>query len=97
MGKTYSDTRPQTLLPLGDGNWHYNFNIHNEPAPQIFKEEPREQYVYETVYIEGNPTIAKITAAMKNEGFSSAEIKAEKENMRTVIKKTPKPAKIDAK
>lgn len=96
MGKTYSDTRPNTLLPLNDGNWHYNFNINTEPVPQIFNEKPREQYVYDTVYIEGNPTLTKITAAMKKEGFSSAEIKAEKENMRSAIE-AAKTTQIDAK
>lgn len=83
--KTYSDERPLTLLPLGDGNWHYNFNIHTEPTQRELDEEQREQYVYDTVYVEGNPTVTKITSAMKKEGFASAEIKAEKENMRTAI------------
>lgn len=84
--KTYSDDIPLTLLPLGDGNWHYNFNIHTEPAQREFDEEPREQYVYDTVYIEGNPTVTKIMAAMKKEGFASAEINTEKENIKTAIK-----------
>lgn len=82
---TYSDERPAKLLPLNDGNWHYNFNIHTEPASQDFDNKPREQYVYDTVYIEGKPTLTKITSSMKNEGFTSSEIKAEKENMRMAI------------
>lgn len=85
--KTYSDERPLTLLPLGDGNWHYNFNVHTEPAQREFDKEPHEQYVYDTVYIEGIPTVTKITAAMRKEGFASAEINTEKENIKIATKK----------
>lgn len=77
---------PSTLLPLGDGNYHYNYNITTEEVTDGFGDgETRTQYVYDTVYIEGNPTITKITAAMKKERFTSAEIKAEKGNIRTAI------------
>ena len=83
--KTYSNERPNVLLPLNDGNWHYNFNIHIESSARMFDEDPHEQYVYDTVYIEGKPMLTKITSAMKKEGFSYAEIKAEKENIKTAI------------
>ena len=82
MGKTYSDTRPNTLLPLNDGNYHINFNISEETMPVGMlgdeQEEPRTQFVYETVFIEGKATKPKIRAAMKSHG-------AEKQTIDSVI------------
>lgn len=82
MAKTYSDARPNTLLPLNDGNYHVNFNISEETMPVGMlcddQEEPRTQFVYETVFIEGKATKPKIRAAMKSHG-------AEKQTIDSVI------------
>lgn len=80
--KSYSIDTPTVLLSLGDGNWHVNYNISEETMPVGMlgdeQEEPRTQFVYETVFIEGKATKPKIRAAMKSNG-------AEKQTIDSVI------------
>lgn len=77
--KTYSDTMPLILLPLGDGNYHYNYNItseHAEEEPALEGAEPttRLQFVFDTVFISGTPTIAKIVNAVVHEHYTDDEL-----------------------
>jgi len=76
---TFSDTMPLSLLPLGDGNYHYNYNITTEEVTEKPFEEgaestTRTQYVFDTVFINGTPTVAKIVNAVVREHYSEDEI-----------------------
>jgi len=75
--KTYSDERPNVLLPLNDGNYHVNFNISEETMPVGMlgdeQEEPRTQFVYETVFIEGVPTKEKIITAIIRQHYTESK------------------------
>lgn len=63
------------LLPLGDGNWHYNHNIEETEAPAMEEGgEPRTQYVCDTVFIGGEPTVGKIVAAVVRETYTDEDV-----------------------
>lgn len=73
--KTYSDERPAKLLNLGDGNWHFYYNTTQTEAPSIEEGgETRTQYVSDTAFISGEPTIAKIVAAVIREHYTDESI-----------------------
>ena len=71
--KKYSDTMPLSLQPLGDGNYHYNYNITTEQV-EYMNGETRTQYVCDTVFISGEPTIAKLVAAVIAESYTADDI-----------------------
>lgn len=70
--KSNSDVRPPCLLDLGNGSWHYNYNITEVETPA----EPTEQgddtaepavrvsYNYDTVLIWGAPNADKCIKAV---------------------------------
>ena len=77
--KTSSEQRPAALLPLGDGNYHYNWNITEKKAPAAGMNgennaETRTQFEYDTAFIAGEPTVAKIVNAVVHETYSDEEI-----------------------
>ena len=77
--KTYSDTMPVSILPLGDGNYHYNYNITTEEVEEQPLEEgseptTRTQYVYDTVFVNGTPSVAKIVNAVVHENYTDDEL-----------------------
>ena len=73
--KTYSDSRPHSLMPLGDGNYHYHYNIEETQAPAMEDGgEPRTQYESDTVFVAGEPTVAKIVAAVVHESYTDDDI-----------------------
>jgi hypothetical protein len=77
--KTSSEQRPAALLPLGDGNYHYNWNITEKEAPAAGMNgennaETRTQFEYDTAFIAGEPTVAKIVNAVVHETYSDEEI-----------------------
>lgn len=71
--KSNSDERPLKFLDLGDGSYHYNYNIR-----QVEIEDEngvkRTGYEYDTVQIQGLPTYEKCVKAIIRE-----EIDADKE------------------
>lgn len=71
--KSNSIDTPTVLLSLGDGNWHVNYNIQT-----VTKEEEdgteTQQYEYDTVFVAGTPTVAKIVAAIVHESYTDEDI-----------------------
>lgn len=71
--KSNSIDTPTVLLSLGDGNWHVNYNIQT-----VTKEEEdgseTQQYEYDTVFIAGEPTVAKIVSAIVHESYTDDDI-----------------------
>lgn len=55
--KSSSNTRPAVLLSLGNGKWHYNFNI------QEVTEDGVTVYQYEAVEVIGKPSYASLVDA----------------------------------
>jgi hypothetical protein len=52
--KSNSDVRPPILQDLGDGSWHYNYNI-KEVQRTTERGEEQTVFEYETVHIWGLP------------------------------------------
>ena len=62
-------------MPLRDGNYHYHYNIVETQAPAMENGgEPRTQYESDTVFIAGEPTEAKIVAAVVHESYTDDDI-----------------------
>lgn len=66
--KSNSDVRPPKFVNLGDGSWHYNYNIKEVQveAETAEGEEPttKTAFEYETVQIWGTPTYDKCVKAV---------------------------------
>lgn len=67
--KSNSNVRPPIILDLGDGSFHYNYNIKEvevQPADiqQEKTETPQIGYEYETVQIWGTPDYDKCVKAV---------------------------------
>lgn len=67
--KSNSNVRPPIILDLGDGSFHYNYNIKEvevQPADiqQEKPETPQIGYEYETVHIWGTPDYDKCVKAV---------------------------------
>lgn len=71
--KSNSNIRPASLLDLGEGNWHYNWNI-TEGVREDEQGNETPDYNYDTVLISGEPTVAKIVAAVVHESYTEDEI-----------------------
>ena len=62
-------------MPLGDGNFHYHYNIEETEAPAMEQGgEPRTQFVSDTVFISGEPTVGKIVAAVVHDSYTDEDI-----------------------
>lgn len=62
-------------MPLGDGNWHYHYNVQETEAPAMENGgEPRTQYKSDTVLVAGDPTVGKIVAAVVHESYTDEDI-----------------------
>ena len=62
-------------MPLGDGNYHYHYNTVETQAPAMEDGgEPRTQYESDTVFVAGEPTVAKIVAAVVHESYTDDDI-----------------------
>lgn len=67
--KSNSDVRPPCLLDLGNGSWHYNYNITEVETPaeqgdETADETVRISYDYDTVLIWGTPNEDKCIKAV---------------------------------
>jgi len=69
--KSNSDKRPAVFHDLGDGSWHYNYNI-EEVREENFPQEDEEQTVfnYDTVHFWGNPEYEKLVALIIRENYT---------------------------
>ena len=67
--KSNSDTRPAIIEPLGNGAYHYNFNIETVTSTEKVAdgEEPRTTYNYDTVKFWDKPTYEKLVRAVLRE------------------------------
>lgn len=67
--KSNSDTRPAIIEPLGNGAYHYNFNIEAVTLTEqgVDGEEPRTTYNYDTVKFWDKPTYEKLVRAVLRE------------------------------
>lgn len=72
--KKYSDTEPQALQSLGNGDYHYNYNITTEEVPAMESGENRTQYVCDYVLIIGEPTVAKIVNSVVHDTYTDDDI-----------------------
>lgn len=67
--RSHSDVKPTVFEDLGNGSWHYNYNIIEvdvQPADiqQEESEAPQIGYEYDTVQIWGTPTTDSIKKAV---------------------------------
>jgi hypothetical protein len=70
--KSKSNTRPLILHDLGDGSWHYNYNIKEVQVTDENGEETTA-FEYETVHIWGNPTYEALAPLVIAEKYSPSE------------------------
>jgi hypothetical protein len=67
--KSNSNTRPATLLNLGNGKWHYNYNV-----VEGTRTDPdggaSPSFDYDTAVIDGMPDYGKIVTAIISERYS---------------------------
>lgn len=87
--KSNSDVRPTAILPLGNGAYHYNYNVvarTQEPEPVAQSDEtpdgvdtavndfsPRIVYDYDTVEVWGTPNYKDLTRAVIRAEISETE------------------------
>ena len=62
--KSNSNVRPDIIVDLGNGSFHYNYNIREVEVPATEERPARTEYEYETVQIWGNPTYDKCVKAV---------------------------------
>jgi hypothetical protein len=70
--KSNSDVRPPVLLDLGDGSWHYNYNVKEVPVTTESGED-KTAFEYETVHIWANPNYETLANAVIAEHYSPSE------------------------
>lgn len=64
--KSSSDVRPAIILPLGNGSYHYNYNIVEEKVEDPETGE-KTVYNYDTVQVWEKPSYEKLTRAVIRE------------------------------
>ena len=67
--KSQSNERPLTFHPLGDGSWHYNYNV-NETTVITPESNEINTFEYDTVHFWGNPDYGKLVASVIRESYS---------------------------
>lgn len=67
--KSNSNIRPETLSPLGNGKWHYNYNV-VEGTRTDPDGNTSPSFDYDTAVIVGEPNYAKIVTAIISERYS---------------------------
>jgi hypothetical protein len=70
--KSNSDLRPPVLLDLGDGSYHYNYNV-KEIAATTENGELKTSFEYDTVHIWGNPTYEELVPAVIAEQYNPSK------------------------
>jgi hypothetical protein len=72
--KSNSDVRPPILQDLGDGSWHYNYNVKEVQVESKVAEGEKPAtkiaFEYETVHIWGTPDYVKIAVSVISERYS---------------------------
>lgn len=62
--KSNSNVRPDIIVDLGNGSFHYNYNIKEVEVPATEERPARTEYEYETVQVWGHPTYDKCVKAV---------------------------------
>lgn len=62
--KSTSDIRPAVIQPLGNGAFHYNYNIVERQETNPETGEIKTVYDYDTVKVWNEPTYAKLVKAV---------------------------------
>ncbi|MDR3133726.1 MAG: hypothetical protein LBU42_06850 [Prevotellaceae bacterium] len=70
--KSNSDVRPPILQDLGDGSWHYNYNI-KEVQRKTESEEEKTVFEYETIHIWGQPKYETLVPLVIAEQYSPSK------------------------
>jgi len=65
--KSSSDIRPAVIQPLGNGAYHYNYNIVERQETDPETGEVKTVYDYDTVKVWNEPTYAKLVKAVIRE------------------------------
>ncbi len=65
--KSTSDIRPATIQPLGNGAYHYNYNIVERQETDPETGEVKTVYDYDTVKVWNEPTYEKLVKAVIRE------------------------------
>ncbi|MDR1416569.1 MAG: hypothetical protein LBJ57_04010 [Prevotellaceae bacterium] len=70
--KSNSDVRPPILLDLGDGSWHYNYQVREVQVTRESGEE-KAAFEYETLHVWGKPTYEKLVPMAVAEQYSPSD------------------------
>lgn len=71
--KSTSDIRPATIQPLGNGAYHYNYNIVERTETDPETGEVRTVYDYDTVKVWDEPTYDKLVKAVIRETLDETQ------------------------
>lgn len=70
--KSNSDRKPQAIMPLGDGTYHFNYNVKKTFVEVEGSDKKRANYDYDTLHVT-DASYASIVAAMIAERYSVAD------------------------
>ena len=71
--KSSSDIRPAVIQPLGNGAYHYNYNIVERQATDPETGEIKTVYDYDTVKVWDKPTYEKLVKAVIREKLDETQ------------------------
>ena len=71
--KSSSDIRPAVILPLGNGAYHYNYNIVERQETDPETGEVKTVYDYDTVKVWDKPTYEKLVKAVIREKLDETQ------------------------
>ena len=71
--KSNSDIRPATIQPLGNGAYHYNYNIVERQETDPETGEVKTVYDYDTVKVWDKPTYEKLVKAVIREKLDETQ------------------------
>ena len=70
--KSNSDRKPVAILPLGDGTYHFNYNVKKTFVEVEGSDKKRANYDYDTLHVT-DASYAGIVSAMIAERYSVAD------------------------
>lgn len=71
--KSSSDIRPAVIQPLGNGAYHYNYNIVERQETDPETGEVKTVYDYDTVKVWDKPTYEKLVKAVIRENLDETQ------------------------
>lgn len=71
--KSSSDIRPATIQPLGNGAYHYNYNVVERQVTDPETGETKIVYDYDTVKVWNEPTYEKLVKAVIREEIDETQ------------------------